>query len=119
MQINRKGSGEASLTQDGRDMLDLLAVEASDEEFDAFLARLEQCLALPDAPPRVALTYREGLLGQVEADLPLQLVVVEEDPHDEPPLRVLRRNVPGGAAALDAMLAVAERRLQLKRGRAP
>ncbi|MFC4169095.1 hypothetical protein [Teichococcus aestuarii] len=119
MQINRRGPGEASLTQDGRDLLDLLAVEASDEEFDAFLARLEQCLALREDMPRIAVTYREGLLGQVEADLPLQLVVVEEDPHDEPPLRVLRRTVPAGTAALDAMLAVAERRLQLKRGRAP
>ncbi|MFC7611497.1 hypothetical protein [Teichococcus aestuarii] len=63
MQINRRGPGEASLTQDGRDLLDLLAVEASDEEFDAFLARLEQCLALREDMPRIAVTYREGLLG--------------------------------------------------------
>lgn len=119
MQINRRSASEASLVQDGRELLDLTAVEAGEAEFAQLLDRLEAWLAAAGGAPRIALTYREGLLGQVEADLPLQLLVVEEDPHDDPPLRLLRRSVPAGPAALEAMLAVTERRLQAQPGRAP
>lgn len=119
MQINRRGPGEASLLREGRELLDLTAVEAREEEFAQFLDRLEAWLSSPEEAPRIALTYREGLLGQVEADMPVQLFVVEEDPHDDPPLRLLHRAVPAGTAALDAMLAVTERRLQMKARRTP
>lgn len=119
MQINRRGPSEASLTQDGRELVDMVALDAGDEEFAALLDKLEQWLAVQQAALRVALNYREGLLGQVEADLPVELFVIEEDPHDNPPARLFQRSVPAQPGALDSMLATAEHRLQIRRDLAP
>jgi hypothetical protein len=110
MQINRRGPGEASLAQEGRDLVDLVLAEASEAEFDQLLEQLEALLALRRRSARVALSYQGGLLGAVQAELPLHLVVIEEDPHDEPPLRLLERQVPADPAAVEAAIGLAERR---------
>ncbi|HWX51588.1 MAG TPA: hypothetical protein VNZ61_26395 [Roseomonas sp.] len=109
MQIIRRGPGEASLTTEGRDLLDLVAVEASEEEFEQFIARLNALFAPSAGAPRVVLTYREGLLGAVQAEAPVEVIVVEDDPHDTPPLRLVRRPVEADPAALAATLDQAER----------
>lgn len=111
MQINRRGPGEASLVEEGRELLDLVAAEASEAEFDALVERLAALLAAGPGLPRVALSYQGGLLGPVLAELPLRLMVLEEDPQDEPPLRLLQREVAADPAALAALIGQAERRI--------
>lgn len=111
MQIIRRGPGEASLAQGERVLLDLAAVESDEAEFERFLERLDLLLGGDGRRPRVALTLREGLLGPVEAELPLEVVLVEDDPHDLPPLRLVRRVVEADPSALAAMVERAERRL--------
>ncbi len=117
MDISRRAPGEASLVLDGRELLDLVQAEASDEEFEALLTRLAALLQPAEAAPRVAVRYREGLFEAVQDDIPLQAVLIEDDPHDEPPLALRRLPVEADAAAVDAMLSAAERRLRL--GAAP
>ncbi|MXP65548.1 hypothetical protein E0493_19555 [Roseomonas sp. M0104] len=111
MQIIRRGPGEASLAQEGRDLLDLVAVNATEAEFDQIIDRLAGLLAPCGAAPRVVLRYREGLLEAVQAEAPVALTVIEEDPHDVPPLRLVRRMVEADPAALAVTLEQAERRL--------
>ncbi|ONG44716.1 hypothetical protein BKE38_27440 [Pseudoroseomonas deserti] len=117
MQINRRGPGEASLAQDGRELADLVAAEASEAEFELLLHQLEALLALRRRSPRIALTYQGGLLGAAHAELPVQLILIEEDPHDEPPLRLVQRSLPADAAALEAAVSLAERRLATQAAR--
>lgn len=112
MEINRRGPGEASIVQDGREILDLIQVEGSEEEFEQVLAQWENLLR-PAALPRVVVQYREGLFATVQADQPLEVVLIEEDPHDEPPLALQRHSVAASRPAVDAALAAAERRLRL------
>lgn len=111
MQIIRRGPGEASLAAEGRDLFDLVAVEATEVEFEQFIARLSALFASPEGAPRVVLTYREGLLGAVQAEAPVELIVVEDDPNDMPPLRLVRRTVQADPAALAVTLDQAGRRL--------
>jgi len=111
MQIIRRGPGEASLADGERVLLDLAAVDSDEAEFEQFLDRLSALFGPAGGRPRVALTLREGLLGAVEAEVPLEVVLVEDDPHDLPPLRLVRRAVEPDPAALAAMLERAERRL--------
>jgi hypothetical protein len=113
MQISRRGPGEASLVQDGRELCDIVAADADEAEFEALMTRLAGLFGAPEGRPRILLTYQEGLLGPAQADQPLELLVVEEDPQDEPPLRLLRRQLSGDPAALEAALSQAERRLRL------
>ncbi|MCQ4159960.1 hypothetical protein NON00_08455 [Roseomonas sp. GC11] len=117
MQINRRGPGEACLVVEGRDVLDLLIAEASDEEYERVLGKLERLLVSGRGAPRVALSYQGGLLGPVQADVPVEVIVIEEDPHDDPPLRLLRREVGADPAGVEATVAVAERRAGLPPGR--
>lgn len=112
MEINRRGPGEASLVRDGREILDLMQVEGSEEEFEQTLAQLEDLLR-PGTLPRVVVQYREGLFGAVQADQPVEVVLVEEDPHDEPPLALHRHSLAADRVAVEAALAAAERRLRL------
>lgn len=111
MQISRRGPGEASLVQDGRELADIIVAEAGEAEFEDLLSRLAALLDPAAAAPRILLTYQEGLLGPAQSDRPLELLVIEDDPQDEPPLRLLRRQLPGDPAALDAALAQLDRRL--------
>lgn len=111
MQIIRRGPGEASLAAEGRDLLDLVAVNATEAEFDQIIERLVTLLAPAEGAPRVVLSYREGLLGAVQAEVPVTLTVIEDDPHDMPPLRLVRRAVEADPAALAVLLDQAERRL--------
>jgi hypothetical protein len=111
MQISRRGPGEASLVLHGRDILDLVQAEGDEEEFEQALARLEE--GLQPSLPRVVVQYREGLFAEVQADCPLEAVLIEDDPHDEPVLALHRRAVLANRAAVEAALATAERRLRL------
>ncbi|MCI0754801.1 hypothetical protein [Teichococcus vastitatis] len=111
MQIIRRAPGEASLALGERILIDLVAAEVGDEEFEAVLERLEGFLKPTGSQPRLALTLQEGLLGAVQTELPLELVVIEEDPHDLPPLRITRHVVTPDPAALAVMLDRVERRL--------
>jgi hypothetical protein len=113
MEISRRAPGEASLVLDGRELLDLTQAEASGEEFDALLARLAMLLRSAEAVPRVVVRYREGLFEAVAADTPLEAVLIEDDPHDDPPLSLRRMPVAADAAGVDALLSAAERRLRL------
>lgn len=113
MEISRRAPGEASLVLDGRELLDLVQAEASDEEFEDLLARLAASLRRAGSVPRVVVRYREGLLDAVQSDLAIDAVLIEDDPHDEPPLALRRVAVAADAAAVDAMLSAAERRLRL------
>lgn len=110
MEISRRGPAEASLVQDGRELLDLVAAEADEAEFAALLARLEAVLASQEGPPRIAVTYREGLFEAVLADRPVEVTLIEEDPQDQPPLRVLRRRTEADPAGLETRLAELARR---------
>lgn len=105
MDISRRGPGEASLVENGRDLLDLVAAEADEAEFEAVLQRLAALLREGEAPPRLAVTYREGLLDGVLADAAVDVTLIEEDPQDEPPLRLLHRRVAADPAGLEACLA--------------
>jgi hypothetical protein len=112
MEINRRGPGEASLVQDGREILDLVQAEGSEDEFEQALVQLENLLR-PATLPRIVVQYREGLFGAVQADQPVEAVLIEEDPHDEPPLALQRHSVSADRLAVEAALAAAERRLRL------
>jgi len=113
MEISRRAPGEACLVLDGRDILDLVQAEASEEEFEQALDTLEGLLSPAGNLPRVVVHYKEGLFAELRADRPLQAVLIEDDPHDEPPLSLQRQQVPADPAAVDAALAAAERRLRL------
>ena len=112
MEINRRGPGEASLVREGREILDLMQIEGSEDEFEQALSELEALLR-PAAVPRVVVQYREGLFSAVQADRAAEVVLIEDDPHDEPPLALHRHSVSPDRAALEAALAAAERRLRL------
>jgi hypothetical protein len=110
MQIIRHAPGEASLIDGDRNLLDLLATEAGDVEFEAVLERLEAALNPPAEMPRLVLAVQEGLPGAAQTESPLELVVIEEDPHDMPTLKVTRRCLTPNPAALAVMLDRAMRR---------
>jgi hypothetical protein len=112
MEINRRGPGEASLVVEGREILDLVPVEGSEDDFEQAVERL-QALLRPAALPRVVVQYREGLFEAVQADQPLEALLIEDDPHDTPPLALHRHAVAPDRGAVDALLAAAERRLRL------
>lgn len=109
MELHRRGPGEATLLVGEREVLHLVAAEGGEEEFEALAARIAQLLRR-DGLPRIAVTYQEGLLGAVHAELPVELVFVEEDLNDEPPVQLRRRTLVADPAAVEAAIALAERR---------
>jgi hypothetical protein len=113
MEISRRAPGEACLVLEGRDILDLVQAEGSDEEFEQALHTLEGLLNPAGSLPRVVVHYKEGLFATLRADRPIQAMLIEDDPHDEPPLSLQRQEVPADPAAVDAALAAVERRLRL------
>lgn len=108
MRCVRNSQGQVLvLAEDGRVLAELVGLDATGDEFDALAE------ALPDLlqPPRVLVTYRDGLLGEVQADIPCDVIVIEEDRHDVPPVAIRRRPVPAGdRSAVDAALTGAEAR---------
>jgi hypothetical protein len=113
MEISRRAPGEACLVLEDRDIIDLVQAEGSDEEFEQALHTLERLLNPAGSLPRVVVHYKEGLFAALRADCPVQAVLIEDDPHDEPPLSLQRQEVPADPAAVDAALAAVERRLRL------
>lgn len=113
MRMVRKSSLEATLVaEDGRELADLVAVEADEAGFAALMERLGRLVA-PERLPRIAVSYTEGLLGEVRADIPCEVALIEDDRHDAPPVTVRRRSVAeGDSAAVDLALGLAERRMR-------
>lgn len=114
MELRRHGPGEAGLIHEDREILTLLASDSDEGEFDILLQRIGLLFGLPRLP-RVVVTYQEGLLGTVHAEQPLDLIFVEDDPNDVPPIQIRRRTVTADPDAAEAAIALAERRA----GRSP
>lgn len=108
-EILRHSPGEASLVQGNRLVLEFRAGEGGAAEFERILDALEPLL-FRDRLPRVVVTYQEGLLAGVQAEQALDLVFVEEDPHDVPPVQIRHRRVTAAPDAVAAALAEVERR---------
>ncbi|MDO9713035.1 hypothetical protein [Paracraurococcus lichenis] len=104
MILERHGNGEASLVQDGLELLRISALAAEAPVYDALLDGIEATLC-GEGPPRLVLTYREGLFAGAVSEVPLSLVLVEEDPQDDPPRQVRRQRVTAEPARLPALLA--------------
>jgi hypothetical protein len=115
MRMVRHVDGSAALLDEsGQPVLELLPAEEDAEAAAALLARLERLL---NAPPRIALGLKEGVLTTVQADIACEVVVIEEDPFDTPPLHIRRRPVASGDPdAVTAVIALAEQR-QARLGR--
>lgn len=107
MECVRENGRLLILGDDSHPLAELVPIGA--EQGDAFRRLAEQMAAtLGPALPRVVVTYREGLLDEVRADSACAVLLVEEDPFDEPPVTIRRRETAGDAAAVDAALARAE-----------
>ncbi|MBK1656690.1 hypothetical protein [Paracraurococcus ruber] len=104
MILERHGNGEASLVQDGREVLRISAPAAEDPVYDALLDGIEATLC-GEGPPRLVVTYREGLFAGAVCEVPLSLVLVEEDPHDDPPRQIRRQRLEAEPARLPPLLA--------------
>ena len=109
MDLLRRGAGEACLMQEGREVLTLLAASSSDDEFAALIRRVELAL-LEQQRPQVVVVHQEGLLSEVHADIPLDMVFIEHDPHDLPAVRIRHHRPGADPSAVAAALAQAERR---------
>lgn len=107
-ELREEEPGLARLREGGRVLLELRAGEMDAAGFAALLERLRAALR-PAPPARAVVVYREGLLGPVTAEVPLELLFIEEDPHDTPAVQLRRRRVDGDPGALRAALAEAER----------
>jgi hypothetical protein len=117
LRILRSGNGEATVVDDaGRELLDLVPLEAAGEELSDLLARLDAALS-GAVLPRVVVHYREGLIEAVRADLACEVVLIEEDPFDEPTVTVRRRVVDSGdPEATTEAIAGGEREAARRRG---
>lgn len=109
MDLLRRGAGEACLMHEGREVLTLLAASSSDDEFAELIRRVELAL-LEQRRPQVVVVHQEGLLSEVHADIPLDMVFIEHDPHDLPPVRIRHHWPVADPSAVAAALALAERR---------
>ena len=107
-ELREEEPGLARLRDAGRVLLELRAGELDAPGFAALLDRVRTLLR-PAPPARAVVVYREGLLGPVTAEAPLELLFIEEDPHDTPAVQLRRRRVEGNPSALRAALAEAER----------
>ncbi|MFC3126114.1 hypothetical protein ACFOD4_13685 [Pseudoroseomonas globiformis] len=114
MQIIRHAPGEASLLQEGHTLLDITQADTGEAEFETLLDRLAQALD-PARMPRLAVTLREGLIETVLSEVPVEVHVIEEDPHDEPSLRLVRRVAEVDPSSLAQLLDSASRRLARER----
>jgi hypothetical protein len=116
MRIIRHDNGEATLLgDDDEELLDLIAIAAAGDAFAGLLDRLEAALTTPPLP-RIVVGYREGLIETVSADLPCEVVLIEEDPFDEPAVSVVRRLVrTGDHEATGQAIAEGERRAMVGR----
>lgn len=113
MIMQRLGQDGAGLYENGREILRFHPGEAGADAFAEALATIERLLAGSPprpAPPRVAVVYREGLFAEAFGDADTELLMVEEDPHDDPPRQLRRQRVAGAPEALDAALARLEGR---------
>lgn len=109
MEVLRKSPTQfLVLDGDGTTLAELTAQGATPEQFDALVDRLAMALGAP--PARIALVFREGLLEESAADLPCELVILEEDRFDQPPAHLRRRLLEQAEPeALDAMVARLEK----------
>lgn len=103
MKLTRNADGELIIVSaQGHTLayLDLVGEDTAAQ--DEMLAQLGMALS---GAARVAVHYREGLLEGVAADLDCEILVVEEDKYDRPPLVLRRRTAQGDGQAVDTLLA--------------
>lgn len=104
MQIVRGSEGETTVVDDaGRELLELVPLAAAGAELEAVLERLAAALAGP-ALPRVVVLSREGLTERVAADIACEVVLVEHDAFDDPPVSLHRRVLEADPQATSALL---------------
>jgi hypothetical protein len=117
MHIVRNEMGEATLVAaDGRELLAISALHASDEEFDTLLSQIET-VSDGGAVPRIVVTYKEGLFDSVQADIPCTAILIEEDPFDEPPVAIREKHVTeGNPAGVAVQIGLAEQRQRRLKG---
>jgi hypothetical protein len=104
MILLRHGNGEAALVQDEREIVRISAQAAEGPAYEALLDGIEAALCR-NTPPRVAVTYREGLFANACSETAVDLVLIEEDPHDSPPRQVRRQRALAEPALVEALLA--------------
>jgi hypothetical protein len=104
MILTRHGHDEASLIEQGSEMMRLSVGAAGPDAFHAALDALEAALCRP-APPRLAVVYREGLFAEAVGEAAAEVLLIEEDPQDDPPRRLLRQVTEPRPEALQALLA--------------
>ncbi|HTR16102.1 MAG TPA: hypothetical protein VMI52_03595 [Acetobacteraceae bacterium] len=111
MHIVRNEEGEATLiAADGRELLAISALLASDEEFDTLLRQIESITG-GNSVPRIVVNYKEGLFDTAQADIACEVILIEEDPFDEPPTAICRKSVTeGDPAGVAARIGLAEQR---------
>ncbi|CAH2605463.1 conserved protein of unknown function (plasmid) [Rhodovastum atsumiense] len=111
LRIVRAETGEVTLIDetDGRELLDLVPLGVTGEELTVLLTRIEMALGLTSLP-RIAVGYREGLIEAVHADISCEVVLIEEDPFDEPEVTLRRREVMGDPHATATAIARGEER---------
>lgn len=112
--LERDPAGAARLLRDGQVLAEFRAGMLDAAGFTALLDRLEAALR-PAPPARAVIVYREGLLAEVRSETALDLLFVEEDPHDVPPVQLRRRQVPPDREGAATMAADAERRARQAR----
>ena len=104
MQILRSSEGSTTVVDEtGRELMELVPLAAVGVELEDVLERVAVALAAP-ALPRVVVVSREGLTESVAADIPCELVLVDEDRFDDPPVSLHRRAVAGDPAATSVLL---------------
>jgi hypothetical protein len=104
MNLQRLGDGEAALLLDGREIIRISARAVDGPFYEAVLDGIEAVLCR-DTPPRLAVTYKEGLFAAACSETTIDLVLIEEDPHDDPPRQVRRQRTTAEPAAVAALLA--------------
>jgi hypothetical protein len=99
----------------GQVLLEIRPGQLDEVGFAAMCDHLAAALQ-PRPPARAVVVYREGLLAEAHAEVPMDLRFVEEDPHDTPPVQVRRRQVAADPSRVAAISAEAESRARIPPG---
>ncbi len=71
---------------------------------ETFVALAMRMAVLADRSPRMVVCYREGLREDVAADIDCDLILIEDDRFDQPPLQIRRVTTAGDPGAVDTLL---------------
>jgi hypothetical protein len=108
--LSKNSDDEAAiLGEDGQLLATCRAANPGDPEFAAFTTLLAKFLG---GEGRVLVMYRDGLPEEIRSDLPCEVLLVEEDRFDDPPIRLRRRHLPeGNIAKVDEAVTLIERQI--------